>query len=128
MSTGIHWGDKYKIDFITFSAKNKQCTILYKASLNPGFPRNYINHRKSLFHLYVSGMPETKISSNRCAFSMYLPFYWKVSKLAFASIMLSSWQFLSTAILSTRQAALITSDLSKKEDLDCPCSPRFSTS
>jgi len=35
---------------------------------------------------------------------------------------------MSAAILSTRQAALITGDLSKKEDLDCPCLPRFSTS
>lgn len=51
---------------------------------------------------------------------MYLPFYWEVSKLAFASLMLSSWQFLSTGILSTRQAALVTGDLSKKGGFRLP--------
>lgn len=72
--------------------------------LNPRFSRNYINQaNKVTFPFrYVNSVPEIEIPSNRCTFSMYLPLYWKVSKLAFTSLVLSSWQRLSTATPGTR--------------------------
>lgn len=100
------WKARDITDFITYYAENKRHLMPteHPCPLNPRFSRNYINQaNKVTFPFrYVNSVPEIEIPSNRCTFSMYLPLYWKVSKLAFTSLVLSSWQCLSTATPGTR--------------------------
>lgn len=99
----LTWKVKDTIGFIICYAEGKWYLMPTKhpCTLNLRFSSNCINHaNKVAFPL--NSIPEIEISSDRCTFSMYLPFYWKVNKLAFTSLALSSWQFLSTAIPSTR--------------------------